>query len=266
MPDEKIVSVIMPSYNHADYIEKAIRSVFEQTYTKIELIVIDDGSTDNSKEKLEELAQRHDFKLIFQQNSGVCKTLNRAIREFATGDYIALLASDDHWHARKIELQMELLLRENGEFSYTQASEFDSLSGKVLRIFPKKPLQGHVLNQVFVSQHVPAGSMLFSKTLYDRVGGFDETLKEEDWDFVIRCASETRFYPLAQPLFFYRSHPTNSMKTAGRRKIFQQKAKILAKNYMLVSPYIWLKSVLIHFLYDHIFCKLGSLNFIKRFF
>ena len=109
MPDEKIVSVIMPSYNHADYIEKAIRSVFEQTYTKIELIVIDDGSTDNSKEILKELAQRYEFKLIFQQNSGVCKTLNRAIRDFATGDYIALLASDDHWHSRKIELQMELL-------------------------------------------------------------------------------------------------------------------------------------------------------------
>lgn len=266
MTDKKVVSVIMPSYNHANYIEKAILSVFEQTYSNIELIVIDDGSTDNSKEKLEELAKKHKFKLIFQQNAGVCKTLNRAIREFATGDYIALLASDDFWDARKIELQMELLLSNNGEFSFTQACEFDSSTGKELRVFPKNPLQGSVLNKVFVSQHVPAGSMLFGRTLYDRVGGFDEALKEEDWDFVIRCASETHFYPVAQPLFFYRSHTTNSMKTLGRRKIFQQKAKILAKNYMLVSPYIWLKSVTIHFLYDHYFCKFSSLNFIKRFF
>lgn len=261
-----LISVIMPSYNHASFIEKAIRSVFEQTYSNIELIVVDDGSVDNSRQVLNGLLEQYDFKLVLQGNAGICKTLNRAIKEFASGDYVALLASDDYWHPCKLELQMERLNSEEGEFSFTQALEFDSDSGRTLRIFPRKPCEGALLKKVFVNQHVPAGSIVFSRALYDRVGGFDETLREEDWDFVIRCASQTQFLPVAQPLFYYRSHTDNYMKTISRRKIFHDKAKILAKNYMLVSPYIWLKSVLIHFLYDHVIYKISNLDFIKKYF
>src|SRR5690606_4809784 len=148
-----------------------------QTYKNIELIVIDDGSKDNSCEVIRRLSENHGFTFVKQENSGVCKTLNRGVFEFSNGSYIAVLASDDYWALDKIEKQMSLILAAEGsDFCYTQALEFDSDSGKQLRVFPKKPKVGKVLNNVFVSQHVPAGSILFSSRLFHEMNGFDESL------------------------------------------------------------------------------------------
>lgn len=267
MFEGQLVSVIMPCYNHSQFVEKAVRSVLEQSYNNIELIIIDDGSTDDSLSILRELNKNCLFKLVAQENKGVCKTLNRAIREFSSGKYIALLASDDHWGSYKIEKQI-LTLGSNpeSEFSFTQAVEFDSDTAKTIRIFPSKPFSGYVLNQVVLRQHVPAGSMMFSRRLFDKVDGFDENLREEDWDFVIRCAAETSFSAVSEPLFYYRSHATNVMKTMGRRAIFHQKAMILSKNYMLVSPYVWFRAVVLHFFYDHLLIKNKLFTKLKRFF
>ncbi|QBZ83713.1 Putative glycosyltransferase EpsH [Hydrogenovibrio crunogenus] len=251
MPNPK-VSVVMPCYNHEDYVEKAILSVLNQSYKNIELIVIDDGSKDGSPKLIEALANQYGFKFIVQENQGVCKTLNRAIQEFSSGEYIAVLASDDYWDSNKIEKQVACLSTlDTSEFCYTQAVEFDSESGRELRVFPKKLMVGNVLNKIFVRQHVPAGSIMFSRKLFDKLNGFDERLKEEDWDFVIRAAAETEFSAIKEPLFFYRSHALNTMKSRPRRQIFHDKAKILSKNYSLVSPHIWLFSVILHFFYDH---------------
>lgn len=233
-------------------------SVLEQTYQHVELVVVDDGSRDGSVGKLKSLQDRFGFKLICQENRGVCKTLNRAIREAAHGEYIALLASDDFWHRDKLRLQMEELERRAGyEFCFSQAIEFtDEDKPDSGRVFPKKCLSGNVLDRVFVRQHVPAGTMLFSRHLYDQLGGFDESLKEEDWDFVIRCAAATRFASVDVPLLYYRSHQGNTMKTRNRAAIFQQKAKILSKNFDLVSPWRWLFSIALHFAHDIVFSRL----------
>lgn len=247
-----LVSVIVPCYNHAQFVSKSIESVLFQTYKNIELIVIDDGSKDDSVKIINELRERYNFTFVVQENKGICRTLNRAIKEFSKGEYIALLASDDFWHADKIKAQIDLLARNpHSEFSYTQALEFcnDSIPSQG-RVFPKRPKSGRILNTVFFRQHVPAGTMLFSRRLYDELGGFDESLKEEDWDFVIRAAAATEFTAVLRPLLHYRSHATNTMKTRSRVDIFHQKAKILSKNFKLVSPWIWYLSISIHFIYD----------------
>lgn len=251
------VTVVMPCYNHAQFVERAVLSVIRQTYGNFELVVIDDGSKDESVQKLKELKTKYDFKLITQENSGVCKTLNRAIREAAIGEYIALLASDDFWHEDKLKLQIESLrLHPESNFCFSQAIEFkDEKDPSNGRLFPKKCLSGQVLNSVFLRQHVPAGTMLFSRRLYDKLGGFDENMKEEDWDFVIRSAAATSFCSVNKPLLYYRSHATNTMKTRMRASIFHQKVKILAKNFDLVSPFRWYLSVSIHFFYDLILKK-----------
>lgn len=247
-----LVTVILPCYNHERYVERAILSVLNQTYPRVQLVVIDDGSRDGSTEILKSLNERVDFTLICQENRGVCKTLNRAIRDVANGDYIALLASDDFWHSDKLRLQIEELQRVPGaEFCFSQAIEFsDENRPENGHVFPKKCLTGQVLNDVFVRQHVPAGTMLFSRRLYDSLGGFDENLKEEDWDFVIRSAAATPFAAVGIPLLYYRSHQGNTMKTRGRATIFHQKALILAKNFNLVSPWRWLFAVALHFAHD----------------
>jgi len=259
------VSVIVPCYNHEKFVAKAVHSVINQSYSNIELIVIDDGSSDGSVGILTGLAKTHDFVFVAQENVGICKTLNRAINEYSTGEFLALLGSDDYWHPEKILKQMvELQKNENSEFCFTQAIEFDSMSGQELRVFPKKDFTGNVLNKVFVRQPFAAGSLLFSSDLFDLSGGFDESLTDEDWDFSIRCAALTEFSFVKEPLFFYRSHALNTMKTLGRRRIFQQKAKVFAKNYHLVTPGIWMQAVLLHFLYDHVFYKLNIIN-LRRF-
>lgn len=246
------VTVVMPCYNHAQYVERAVLSVVSQSYKNFELVVIDDGSKDESVQKLKVLQKKHGFTFITQENKGVCKTLNRAIHEAAKGEYIALLASDDFWDEDKLKLQMECLEQHpESELCFSQAIEFtDETNPSKGRLFPKKCLSGRVLNSVFLRQHVPAGTMLFSRRLYDQLGGFDENLKEEDWDFVIRSAAATSFCAVNKPLLYYRSHATNTMKTRKRSSIFHQKIKILAKNFDLVSPFRWYLSVSLHFFHD----------------
>lgn len=255
-----LVSVVVPSFNHRAFIDKAIQSVLSQTYEAIELIVIDDGSTDGSVSYLEELSSQHGFIFVSQENVGVSNVLNRGIREISRGEYVCLLGSDDYLEPEKIQRQIRAMNDNPGfELCYTQAKEFDSDTGEVFRTFPKRNVCGYVLNQVIFHQPYAGGSMLFTRALYDKIGGFDESLAIEDWDFSIRAAAATKFLGIGEPLFNYRSHATNTMKLLDRRRIFSEKAKILSKNYMLVSPLRWLLCLCFHFIYDHTYLMLNSL-------
>ena len=111
--------------------------------------------------------------------------------------YIALLGSDDIWALDKVALQIARLRAEpDSEFCYAQARTFQrTLADAYGAPFPSRPVEGAVIDRVVFRQHVPAGTMLFTRALYDSLGGFDEQLKEEDWDFVIRAATRTRFAP-----------------------------------------------------------------------
>lgn len=248
----ELVSVVIPSYNHRAYVESAVRSALAQTHPAVQVIVIDDGSSDGSREFLEELATRERFEFISQSNAGICRTLNRAIRERARGTHVALLASDDYWVPEKLALQLERLRGEAGaELCFSQAREFRRVPADVFGApFPARVREGDVLRHVVLRQHVPAGTLLFTRALYDRLGGFDESLKEEDWDFVIRAAAITRFVAVQQPLLLYRGHATNVMRSRSRSAIFHQKALVLAKNFPLVPPLRWMLSLLVHFGHD----------------
>jgi alpha-1,3-rhamnosyltransferase len=255
-----LVTAVIPSYNHRDYIGAAIESVVSQTHPRMQLIVIDDGSTDGSVALLEQLAGRHGFELLTQENGGVCRALNRAIRERARGEYIALLGSDDLWAPDKIELQLQRLRADPGaELCFSQAISFERSPQQTRgKPFPARPREGRVVGRVVLRQHVPAGTMLFSRRLYDALGGFDERLREEDWDFVIRAAARTRFVAVQRPLLYYRTHARNTMRTRPRPEIFHQKMLILAKNFDVVPPARWLLSVGVHFLHDIVLTRVAS--------
>jgi alpha-1,3-rhamnosyltransferase len=92
--------------------------------------------------------------------------------------------------------------------------------------------------------------MLFTRALYDALDGFDEQLKEEDWDFVIRAAARTEVVAVHRPLLLYRAHATNMMRVRPRREIFHQKILVLAKNFPVVPAGRWLLAVLVHFAHD----------------
>lgn len=251
-PGADLVSVIVPCYNHRQFVEATIESVLRQTYPAVQLVSIDDGSTDGSRELLEGLAAKHGFDLLTQSNAGICHALNRAIRERAKGRYIAILGSDDIWTTDKIESQIVRLRDEpDAELCFAQARTFERTPADVRGApFPARPKEGWVLGRVVFRQHVPAGTMLFTRSLFDALGGFDEHLKEEDWDFVIRAATRTRFVAVTRPLMFYRAHATNSMRIRPRREIFHQKILVLAKNFPVLPAGHWMAAVVLHFVHD----------------
>jgi alpha-1,3-rhamnosyltransferase len=264
MNQNNLVSVIISSYNHINYVEHSIKSVLRQTYSEIEIILIDDGSSDGSSDFLVNLAIENDFLLITQNNMGISNALNNAIRKHSSGKYIAILASDDYYHPDKIEKQVCMLESNPGaELCYSQALEFDDSTGAILRKFPIKLVTGNALNSVFLRQPYAAGSILFTRNLFDRIGGFDEALKFEDWDFSIRAAAATRFVAVKTPLIYYRFHGGNVLKKWTRRQLFAEKIKILAKNYSLVSPAYWFFVVLVHFVHDHARMVLDRLRLLR---
>src|ERR1039457_5929793 len=106
MNDKVLVSVIMPTYNRGYVVGEAIESILNQTYDNIEVVVVDDGSTDNTQEKLKEYGDR--IRVVYQRNSGPAAARNRGIRA-ARGEIIAFLDSDDVWLPTILERQVSLL-------------------------------------------------------------------------------------------------------------------------------------------------------------
>lgn len=248
MKDSILVSVVIPSYNHSLYIKDCINSVLSQSYKNIEIIVVDDGSTDNTIDIL------HDFKdditLISQENQGVSSALNNGVSS-SNGLIISILASDDMYHPNKIEEQVSLLeSTPDSEFCFCQALYFDSSPNNVVSIFPTSFFKYLVTERIFIKQTVPAGSIIFTRNLYNIIGGFNEKLKEEDWDFIIKASFYTRFTFLEKPLFYYRYHCLQTMVSTSRFILFKRKLQVLKENKKFVPIYIYYFSILIHFVYD----------------
>jgi alpha-1,3-rhamnosyltransferase len=257
MTEVPIISVIVPSYNHAAYVEDAIKSVADQEpgNFKIDLIVIDDGSTDSSPALLEQLraSGKYDFKLVLKSNEGLCKTLNRAVREHAVGSYIAVLASDDMWKPEKLRVQLDLLRR-------TEASEICFSNAETIGAGGRKGqsstcmFTGKIKPILTIYNFVPAGTILFTRALFDKVGGFDENgLRLEDWDFLLRASHATSFCCVKENLLIYRVHSEGSLiKMRRSGSLFDEKMKVLQKNSAITSGALRSLSTVIHFCLDRI--------------
>lgn len=254
MASEKVViSVIVPSYNHAAYVEDAIASVANQERDgsfDIDLIVIDDGSTDGSVELLQRLqAQgRYSFRLVCKQNEGLCRTLNRAVREQSKGSVVSILASDDMWRPDKLRSQLALLQATPGsELCYSNAETFGEGRGKGKS--SSFVFSGSIKPILTVYNFVPAGTVMFTRRLYDQIGGFDETgLKLEDWDFLLRASAVTRFCCAKDCLLLYRVHAEGSLIRMRRNgTLYTEKMKVLEKNRSITSPLLRGVSACVHF-------------------
>ena len=149
----EIVSIIMPMYNSSFFVEQSIDSVIAQTYKNWELIIIDDYSTDNSREIVEKYIERDlRIKIIcLEENLGVAEARNRGI-EIANGQYLAFLDSDDIWHPEKLQKQIFFMKKNNIAFSYTQYRHFsqkDKYEGKNIdvkeRVTYKELLKGNII-------------------------------------------------------------------------------------------------------------------------
>jgi glycosyltransferase involved in cell wall biosynthesis len=185
------VSVIIPTYNRAQFVERAVRSVLAQTYEDFELLVIDDGSSDQTQNTIKRIPDRRIKYIRHSNNKGVSAARNTGIKH-AEGNFIALLDDDDVWLPTKLEQQMKYFqTRPDAGAVYTGCISIDSKSNEPMRnIFPNAVQFKDLLRDNYC-EGAPS-SILIKKDCFKKVGLFDETLPFcEDWDMWIRLA---RFY------------------------------------------------------------------------
>ena len=206
---EGLVSIIMPSYNTAPYIEETIQSVLNQTYTNWELIIVDDCSTDNTDEVLETIKDDRIRCFKNEKNSGAAVSRNKALRE-AKGQWIAYLDSDDLWMPEKLEKQIEFM-KENGyTFSYTNYEEIDVDGNKTgVRITgPKKITKTGMFNYCW------PGCLT---VMYDaeKVGliQIEDIKKNNDYAMWLKVCKKANCYLLDECLGQYRKGRVGSVST-----------------------------------------------------
>lgn len=206
------VSVIIPTYNSAHYVVEAVESVLAQTWQDFEILVIDDGSTDET----EQVMRRYEtpVRYIRQPNGGVAVARNRGIAE-SKGKYVAFLDADDTWLPHKLERQIETLQRHPQYRACYSALSIVDADLHPLGI-NRSQRQGSALEDLLTRGNVIAtpSSVLCERSLFD-VGGFDPKLSQcADWDMWVRLAAQTEFLYLDEPLVTYRQHGTNMSRNA----------------------------------------------------
>ena len=218
MTEDQFVSVIIPNYNYARYVGDAIESVMVQTYSYFELIVVDNGSTDNSKQVLEEFGNKYSprLRVIFQDNRGQAGSRNRGIEE-SKGDLIAFLDADDVWMPNKLEEQVKLLVDPEVGLVYSSYWISDQNLKKIK--IQKAEYRGDVLKYFATKAYTAVvvggeSNAIIRKECFDKVGYFDTDLEESTgWDMYRRIASCFHLDYVDLPLMKYRIHGNNLHKT-----------------------------------------------------
>jgi len=208
------VSILLTCYNHIKYLPAALEGVRAQTFTDYEVIAIDDGSIDGTREWLTENAK--DCRVIFnEQNLGTYGTLNAALAG-AKGELIAVLNDDDLWAPRKLEAQIELLekhpkvglVHTNGGFI---DGEGQPMEGRPLGFAFPTFETGDVLWDLFYENKIIASAALVRRACFDRLGGFNEEyFGSGDWEMWFRIAQQYQVGCVDEPLTFYRVHGANA--------------------------------------------------------
>lgn len=227
------ISVIIPCYNQEKYIQETLDSVLLQTFSDYEVIIINDGSTDNSLSILTQYTKQYPqkIKLINQENKGVITARNNGISH-ASGKYIFPLDGDDKIAHNCLEVLYKAMEEKKGDVICCQTEYFGERQG---RLFVKKPNLKNmsVENQVVVSS-------LYKKSDWEEYGGYDENLKKglEDWDFWLNfLENQKKFYRVPDTLLFYRIL-SNSRNRSFDEQIKKDLMHYLYKKHKKIRLYL----------------------------
>jgi len=234
---KKLISIIIPTYNRGGLIINTINSVLNQTYLNWELIIVDDGSTDNTKEIIASVNDSR-IKYIYRENKGPSAARNTGIKN-ANGEYIAFLDSDDEWLPEKIERQIKFLDKNPnigiiGGWSTSVFENNKKLSQSCIEIKNNKTyIKALLLFPFYKINELPwTSSIIVKKECFDKVGYFDEKMiSKEDWDMWLRIAIFYDFYCLDKILILRKIHNQSLMYTTDTEKIKNGAVMFLDKVY-----------------------------------
>jgi len=218
--NQPLVSVILPTYNRAHIVSKALQSVLAQTYRNFEVIVIDDGSTDNTKEIITNIACKDPRVKYFRnnENKGPAGARNVGIN-LAKGELIAFIDDDVEWFSDKLERQVNLLQTLPEDYAVVYSGSYKIIGAGAKRYGPSKniyPKEGDILNSLLKRNFVDTPSMLVRKNALFDVGLFDEKLPiMVDWELAIRLSKKYKFKFINEPLYISHDTPNSVSKQKG---------------------------------------------------
>ncbi|QWV95849.1 glycosyltransferase [Geomonas nitrogeniifigens] len=205
MVDYGLVSIVTATYNMAQYLPLTVESVLGQTYQNLELIVVDDGSSDDTSEVMARFAAEPRVRYIrLERNCGQTVAKNRGLSE-VKGAFVAFVDADNLWKPNKLERQLPLFVAsERTGVVYSDAEYIDG-SGAVLPYIERKYHDGDITAKLLLSNFVNFNSAVVRKEVIDEVGGFDEALAMGiDWDLWLRISVRYRFRFLPEQTYSYR--------------------------------------------------------------
>ena len=198
---EPLVSVIIPVFNGERLLREAVQSVLDQQYSPVEIIIVDDGSTDGTAALVKDLPET--VRYLYQANQGPAAARNRGI-EHAQGSLLAFADADDLWPAGKLALQLPLLARDPA---------IEIVMGRIQQVLLSQTVAGQTQTEVFAEPafSVNLGSAVIRKSVFERVGLFDETMRySEDVDWFMRAREAgAAIVTIDAVTLFYRQHEEN---------------------------------------------------------
>lgn len=217
------VSVIIPCYNREATLPRTLDSVIDQSYGNIEVIIVDDGSTDASPAVIDDYVSRYPdrFRVIRTSNGGPYAARNLAL-DNATGEFIAFLDSDDYWAGGKIEKQVKLY-EENEELGlqHTAVTQIDGAGNVYKHSVLGEGFSGNCFRKLLVRNGIATSSVMVPKFVFDKVGNFNEKYRARgDWEMWTRISRAYPIYYIEEELTYYRVHPGMMSTNHPRMKMF----------------------------------------------
>jgi len=255
--------VVIPTFNRASLLKRSIKSVIDQTYTDLEVIVVDDASTDETEEVVRGLEDHRIRYLRHEKNRGGSAARNTGISA-ANGKYIAFQDSDDEWFPDKLKKQV-LILEESSPDIGVVYSRFWRIDGENRTLIPprQKKKEGDIHRELLKRNFISTQAAVVKRECFSRVGLFDESLPRlQDWDLFIRLSRHYKFSFVDEPLVNVfstqgniSSNPENLISALvyileKHKDYFRENDKFLASNQYLIS---------------NIYCSIGDIANCKKY-
>ncbi len=230
------VSVIIPTFNRQEVVGQAVQSVLAQTYTDYEVLVVDDGSTDDTEQVLH--TWHSSIRYIKKANGGPASARNEGLRH-ASSDYVAFLDSDDLWEPTFLQTGMSFFSNNHDLGLFTTAHWVEPERLHRPRVKHAR-LEGDLYSLLFQKNFITTSAVLVKRGCFETIGGFNEKLEQaEDYDMWLRIARRYPMVFLNQPLCRWRSHSSNVSRHELQRRVCVQ--RVIQANYdpARISQKIW---------------------------